>query len=1159
MTNDESPVDVAASNAATPADSAPHAGMAAASDAASATSTSSTPRRRRPSSSGTTRARKNTATDQDALPLIEEVPALPIHIEAPVVPAGGEFVPDAAGASPAKPPARRRGGTGSRHGARAAAVELRPAEALSESVQAADAPASAQISDAPGIPSPSAGKTTEPATEKTPRSRRRTTRKKDDEATGETGAIRETVEAAETRETTETVEAPSLETPGRSRRRGGRSRRKGPESGGSEETEGTTAAQETGELAAVAPVAESPVPDATAEKPARGRRGAGRKRVERTEEPEDISRSGARLVSRRGLVELQINGETYPPVLFFGNVENEKEIRRVTSEVQRAAQSGVHLHSTLVELTCPLPPDDSVYETFDSRIETLLNADPKGHFIPRIVFVPAAGWRRQYPNEVNHYSDGTTDDPSIASNHFWQEAESALTALIEHVQRMGYGERVVGYHLERGEWFHPADGGYDRSYANREAFRAWLRTKYKNSEASLRAAWYDGQVQFYTAEIPTLPASPRPDVTFFEPRKERRWIDFLEYTSEVTADRLISLSRAVKTASHNRALVSVCYGYIFEFGHTFSGHLALGRLLQSPTVDIIAGPPSYRDRQPGGGGSFPAPADSMALHGKLWLSEDDTKTHLAPTTASPDDFNPRIDSRWGTEQVQKRAMGKALAHRSAVAWMDTWGEGWLDADDIWKSIADFTARYRELINSRKTWTPDVVVLVDERSLLHVQKGEAFIRRLLREQRDVIQQSGASVGFYLQSDVLAKNFPTDARLYLFLTPYRLPADQRAAIKEKILQGGKTVVWMFAPGLCDSRGEPEEGARELVGITLRQQSWNSEIGSKITDARHAITEGIQNRLVGARERLNPSFSIDDDSKGIVIVGEYQQTGLPSIAVREMDGWRSVFCGEPTLSAELFRGLCRYAGVHLYTTGGDDFVFAGDGWLTLHTTRDGNRVIQLPPARDLYSLDEMRLVARDSSEYRAFLKGRTTYSFYVGTADEMRKLGLPVERVTPQRRGRRGSAGSTSPNSTVTADVVDTAGRADTQVRPYKLDFTVTADVVDSVADEAALEPLLPVQAIPQEVKSAAFHTVEAALSLDPESSIEEDAASVGDPADGETGDDSPEAAVEGESAESAEHRRRRRRRGGRGRGRRRPPGAGPEADGAPEAGGAPASVE
>ena len=48
---------------------------------------------------------------------------------------------------------------------------------------------------------------------------------------------------------------------------------------------------------------------------------------------------------------------------------------------------------------------------------------PSVFVMPRLVFVPAPGWMRQYPNEVTHYADGKTADPSIASNRFWQDVE----------------------------------------------------------------------------------------------------------------------------------------------------------------------------------------------------------------------------------------------------------------------------------------------------------------------------------------------------------------------------------------------------------------------------------------------------------------------------------------------------------------------------------------------------------------------------------------------------------------------------------------------------------------------------------------------------------------------------------------------------------------
>ncbi len=597
--------------------------------------------------------------------------------------------------------------------------------------------------------------------------------------------------------------------------------------------------------------------------------------------------------------------------------------------------------------------------------------------------------------EISVYNDGTNGDPSLTSERFWQECERALHMLIEHIQGQTYGERVFAYHLERGEWFQPADQGYDRSTANRDAFRDWLREKYNHSLILLRAAWYNGDVQFHTAEIPPTLGKPNPQRAFYETRRERSVIDFNEFTSETTANRLAQLARTVKKASHNNALVSVCYGYTLEFGHGFSGHLALNRLLASPHVDLICGPPSYRDRKPTGGASFPSPIDSPRLHGKLWLSEDDTKTYLAPAQQDPDDFNPRLNDRAATEQAHARATGRALATNTGVGWMDLWGEGWLDEEGFWERIGTFADRLAQ--QQRDMPAParhDVVALIDEKSLLHIQKGEAFFRKLTNGVRDILQRAGISYGLYLQSDLLEKDFPTDARLYLFLTPFRLPAEHRAAIREKLQRDNKTLAWLYAPGACEERPSGGTGMEDMtttsVGLILRQQAWNSEVGSRILDPNHLLTERLGGRDIGARERLNPSFYIDDP--GATVLAEYHGSGLPSIAVRSFGNWKSVFVGDPILPLELLRGLCRYAGVPVYVTGGEDVVSVGNGWITVHASRDGQRTLRLPAPQCIYDMHEQRLVGEDTRDYRYFLRMGMTRTFAIGTRQRFAAMGLP-----------------------------------------------------------------------------------------------------------------------------------------------------------------------
>src|SRR5205807_277355 len=105
-------------------------------------------------------------------------------------------------------------------------------------------------------------------------------------------------------------------------------------------------------------------------------------------------------------------------------------------------------------------------------------------------------------------------------------------------------------------------------------------------------------------------------------------------------------------------------------------------------------------------------------------------------------------------------------------------------------------------------------------------------------------------------------------------------QRLAIKEKLQGGGKTLVWMYSVGVCDEKGHPEESAHDVIRIALRPQPWNSEVGSRVVESHHAITEKLGQREFGVRERLNPSFYVDDDEPGLTILSEYVRAGLPSM---------------------------------------------------------------------------------------------------------------------------------------------------------------------------------------------------------------------------------------------------------------------------------------
>ena len=722
----------------------------------------------------------------------------------------------------------------------------------------------------------------------------------------------------------------------------------------------------------------------------------------------------------RGLARIVAGDAEHLPYFFFVNADAAPDAGAVTEQINFAARSGIHLFSSVMYLPLRNARGERSFAAIDALLKQVLDADPDGFLLPRLQFVPTNFWARTHPDQMTVDASGAAGDVSPASHEFWADCVDALEALVAHFADPSTfgGDRVLGFHLDRGEWFNDAGAGHDLSLPNRTAFGQWLHAKYQQLYA-LRAAWQDGSVTFEEAPIPAWPgrtaAVKKTDTPLYSTRREGRWPDYAQYSSEIVADVIAGLAQAVKTLSAGRMIVAVSYGYTLEFaGRGDSGHLALGRLLDSPDIDIVAGPPSYAGRAAGGTSAFGAPLDSVALHGKLWLVEDDTKTFLADGETD-DDYNPKIAGGADTQAVHQRHFGAALAHGAGVTWMDLWGQGWLRSPDIWEALGDLTrqaARWERLIPTPPP-APDVAVLVDEASLRFLRNDpDGLGAHLVGQTRDLLLKAGGSVGFYLQSDLVRDDFP-DAKLFLFLDALRLTTGERQAIREKLQKPGKTLAWLYAPGLFDENGPSAEEAGDVVGIALRAQPWNSRGGSTVVEGRHPLAERLRGqKQIGKDEIVNPLYAVADPQA--TVVAEYTASGAASLATREHKaGWKSVFFGDPSLALELLRGLYAYANVPVYEAG-DDVVHAGaEGSLTVHGTTSGQRTVTLPRRASVYDVFDDKIVATNALSFRPFVRARATRLYLWGDGSALASsTGLDLPAPTAEAE----SAPTQAPPQTV-----------------------------------------------------------------------------------------------------------------------------------------------
>lgn len=708
-------------------------------------------------------------------------------------------------------------------------------------------------------------------------------------------------------------------------------------------------------------------------------------------DPVPVPEGSARIVMHNGRPSIAVGDQVIPPMMFFGNPASETKSTTVFEEISKAAAAGIHLHSLMVEFVVS---DDGAQHALDLAtylLSRVVDVDPQAKLLLRFVFAGPDGWEKKYPSAAYKHADGTLAEPSVCDDIFWGDAQRYLAALVKAIMASKESEHLIGIHLDRGEWFFADGWGYDTSQAAEWAFRDWAMFRYNADRVALQASWFDGDLQFDKLQIPDYNETPLSGAGFLRGRrKERRWVDYHLFLSDSMVERIHALAYEVKKSSGGRLLVAVSYGYTFEWAHAASGHLSLGKLLRTREVDIIAGPPSYRDRGLGGAAAFPGPIDSFALNGKLFISEEDFKTPISQSATEPDDFNKPMPTPQALEAAHWRGVGSALSHSTGVCWMDLWGNGWLNTASIWARAAQ-VQEILAIASTAPERDPDVAVLIDERSLAYLCDARAF-KQLVQDSREAVIRAGVSAGFFLITDLAhRKRFP-EAKLYVFLNAWDIRPEVRTAIKERLQCGDKTLFWVYSAGMFEQGRDALERVREVTGIAIRPQPFNSTAGTTILNRRHPLTELLEERALSTVEQLEPSyFAIPEE--GTTVLGEYTQTGLPSFVVREMasedgrDRWRSVFLGEPLINERLIRGLCALSGVHVWNYHGD-VVHARPPFLSIHYSGTGHRIATLPDRWHAYDPLRKEMISEDATHLKSDASDGASQVLVVGEeADVLR----------------------------------------------------------------------------------------------------------------------------------------------------------------------------
>jgi hypothetical protein len=664
-------------------------------------------------------------------------------------------------------------------------------------------------------------------------------------------------------------------------------------------------------------------------------------------------------------------------------------------------------------------PGDEGLAHLDQQMKVVLEANPGAYVFVRPMYIETPEAWAQHPTELFTFFDGTArikdggpakgneGQPhyTFASEVWKADVGRALRRLVDHVRQSWYSDRVIGYFLGAGypteEWIYPG-WGPDYSPAMAAAFRRFLIRRYRGSVAALRAAWNDAEADFATAAPPPPEEWQAPNAgDFWNPDRGTRVADYFRCHNETEAEKVEYLSRVVKAATGGQALCGFWYLNLACISHHFSGHQALEKMLGCPTIDLFGAPSPYENRDLGSDAPLRSVTESVRLHGKVWYSNTDTRTHFAE--ASQDQFGRPSDMA-GTLSILTRDFASLVTRGVQGEWYEM--GSWYHDPQIYDLMRRLQFIGRLSLRFPRSLPGGLAVIVDEDSLFQTS-GTLNFECLERLRTNELSRLGVPVDFYFLDDLAHPNTPR-YRCYLFLNAFALSSARRALVRRTVDRPGTTAVWLYAPGLLRPDRPPAlsaDGMEELTGLCLRFQEERRVLAMRPVGPHPLLDGWPPDRILGQWEfqiRCNfgvfPNQPVDPgpvahspvvyaDDPEATVLARYADGGEPSFCVKEAAGRKTVWFGSPAISSDLLRRILQWSGVHVYDDS-NDVIYLSPNLLAVHAAHDPPQVVRFPTAVDVYDLLREEMVAQRITEVHLNLPRLGTGLYFYGDLKTLRR---------------------------------------------------------------------------------------------------------------------------------------------------------------------------
>lgn len=641
-----------------------------------------------------------------------------------------------------------------------------------------------------------------------------------------------------------------------------------------------------------------------------------------------------------------------------------------------------------------------IFKKFDTNVKALLASAPDAKIIIRMwASFEGDEYKKLYPDALLAEPNGNViwKNKDVHANYLteWKlYVAERLRKFLELVGKAPYASQVVGVDVAAmytGEWWYYKDGRFfwDYSKTRQEAFRNFLYTKYGEAKFPELMKRYNAKDKEDLFRLPTREERRNPAL-----KPNTRVADYYQVLNLPVTNAAKYFAKVIKTVSNGRLLAGA---EILSNLNTMNinGTVFVNQLLNCPDIDFLNAPAPYPLRQAGGHSPNRAVHNSIQLHKKIFIAEDDFRTHGvygAPAGQGQPSPTPQKSAqqfrRHGTNAILKGYNGYLM-----------------EFGGRWFTHPEFRRELTRLINMREVVRKfgserksEIAVVSDQESQLY---GNWFANPTEMREKS-LPFIGADFDFYELSDFLNPEIYNKYKLVIFLNIRALGERERKGI-DKIKSNNRSLVFLYDAGAIDlTYDKPDvlKNAEKLTSFKMVSRKAKAKWGNVILKANENNIKkylGIsKNELnFGTRKQVAPGelAAVDPVSlqsgtnltgwsvvdKDAVALAASADGGV-RFAMKKHPDWTAYYSSSTSLPADIISAIAVKAGCHIKNKQGD-VIFERGEFTSLHTAFKGKHVITFPTNAPVLECFSGKMITLKNKQYEFDADRGLTFMFYQG----------------------------------------------------------------------------------------------------------------------------------------------------------------------------------